>query len=187
MLLSRADTRAAGAAWIREHVAPGATIGLINQRACFPWLQPTTAQIEAARQAWGGAGESLVRYRQAVEHDDEPEYRQVRTVTGEKGWYDLLALHPLPDCTPDWIMTADYPIGEVYFRGGGGPWLDELLAAQYVQRWRINPLGPGGADNAYDRQDLFFLPYGGFAGVERPGPALTIYERRAAAPGASAR
>ena len=31
------------------------------------------------------------------------------------------------------------------------------------------------ARNVYDQQDLFYLPFGGFHGVERPGPNITIY------------
>jgi hypothetical protein len=32
--------------------------------------------------------------------------------------------------------------------------------------------------NVYDRQDEFFVPLGGFHGIERPGPNLRVYVRR---------
>jgi 4-amino-4-deoxy-L-arabinose transferase-like glycosyltransferase len=34
------------------------------------------------------------------------------------------------------------------------------------------------APHLYDVQDAFFMPYAGFAGVERPGPNYTLYRRR---------
>jgi hypothetical protein len=31
--------------------------------------------------------------------------------------------------------------------------------------------------NAYDIQDAFFLPYGGFVNVLRPGPNMLVYRK----------
>jgi hypothetical protein len=45
-----------------------------------------------------------------------------------------------------------------------------ILAARHSER------------HVYDQQDAFYVPFDGFDGVARPGPNLSIYERRADLP-----
>jgi hypothetical protein len=34
--------------------------------------------------------------------------------------------------------------------------------------------------HVFDQQDAFFAPFGGFRGVERPGPNYLLYQRKSA-------
>ena len=60
--------------------------------------------------------------------------------------------------------------------------LDALLRKEYRLAHVIQAANLRDTRNVYDIQDAFYVPYGGFNGVQRPGPNLEIYERRSAPP-----
>jgi len=74
---------------------------------------------------------------------------------------------------PDWIIVSRsaLPYSHIPQR------VLDLLPSDYrlVQVVRAADLDVPG--NVYDIQDAFYLPYGGFKGVRRPGPNFEIYER----------
>ena len=83
---------------------------------------------------------------------------------------------------PDWIVVEESPLRfyspvPVEFE----PILQEYTFRHTIQAVRLSE------PHIYDQQDAFYLPIGGFSGVARPGPNLTIYERRAETPQAPAR
>jgi hypothetical protein len=57
------------------------------------------------------------------------------------------------------------------------PGIDRLLASSYRLVHSVRGAGVDRADNFYDRQDAFYLPFAGFHDVERPGPNIEIYGR----------
>jgi len=77
---------------------------------------------------------------------------------------------------PDWIIVQRSGIPYSHLP----PSVATMLDARYtlVQVIRATDLDEPG--NVYDMQDGFYVPYGGFRGVRRPGPNLEIYQRKAA-------
>jgi hypothetical protein len=73
---------------------------------------------------------------------------------------------------PQWlvIQRAEIPYSHVPDR------VEELLARSYQLAHVIRAYSPE-ARNFYDVQDGFYLPFGSFEGVERPGPNVLIYRR----------
>ena len=78
---------------------------------------------------------------------------------------------------PDWIVVEESPLRfyslvPVELE----PILQDYTFRHTIQAVRLSE------PHIYDQQDAFYLPIGGFSGVERPGPNITIYERRAEIP-----
>lgn len=73
---------------------------------------------------------------------------------------------------PQWlvIQRAEIPYAHVPDR------VEELIAHGYQLAHVIRAYSPE-AGNFYDVQDGFYLPFGSFEGVERPGPNVLIYRR----------
>jgi 4-amino-4-deoxy-L-arabinose transferase-like glycosyltransferase len=72
---------------------------------------------------------------------------------------------------PDWILVQDSPL----------PSLTQDIVKQFLKQdyqfaWRFTAFSPA-EGRVYDLQDAFFLPFTGFAGVQRPGPNFTLYKR----------
>ena len=79
-----------------------------------------------------------------------------------------------PDHSPDWIIVqrSGLPYSHIAPRV-----IDLLPDYRLVHVIRAADLDVPG--NVYDIQDGFYVPYGGFRGVRRPGPNLEIYRRKA--------
>ena len=73
---------------------------------------------------------------------------------------------------PQWlvIQRSEIPYSHVPDR------VEELIARDYQLAHVIRAYSPE-ARNFYDVQDGFYLPFGSFDGVERPGPNVMIYRR----------
>jgi hypothetical protein len=54
----------------------------------------------------------------------------------------------------------------------------DMLPSEYRLVHVVRAVDLDTPGNVYDIQDAFYLPYGGFKGVRRPGPNLEIYQRR---------
>ena len=68
--------------------------------------------------------------------------------------------------TPDWLVIGESPLRAVHQRRSRPPTSRaERYDAVYTVRGTTTPDAPG----VYDQQDAFFLPFSGFAEVERPG------------------
>ena len=79
------------------------------------------------------------------------------------------------DMLPDWMIVHTSPVGmytPVPVRLAG------LIVTDYRLVRRFDATRPSTSPRAYDVQDAFFLPLGGFARVVRPGPTIAIYQRR---------
>ena len=73
---------------------------------------------------------------------------------------------------PDWIILQESPLGA--YSSVPEPVKDLLPRYRLVQTYRAVDLR---AQHVYDQQDAFFVPLAGFAGVGRPGPNFSIYQR----------
>lgn len=74
---------------------------------------------------------------------------------------------------PEWIVVqrSELPYSHV------PDVVERLLSTDYELVHTVRAYAPG-ADNFYDIQDGFYLPFGGFRRVVRPGPNIQIYRRR---------
>ena len=72
---------------------------------------------------------------------------------------------------PDWILVQDSPLP-----GETQPVVREFLNDGYHLVTTF-PAFSRTDDHVYDQQDAFFAPFGGFHGVERPGPNYLLYKR----------
>jgi 4-amino-4-deoxy-L-arabinose transferase-like glycosyltransferase len=75
---------------------------------------------------------------------------------------------------PDWIIVqrSALPYSHIPQR------VLDLLPSQYALVHVVRAAELDAPGNVYDIQDAFYLPYGGFNGVRRPGPNLEIYRKR---------
>jgi 4-amino-4-deoxy-L-arabinose transferase-like glycosyltransferase len=74
---------------------------------------------------------------------------------------------------PDWIVVqrSALPYSHVPDIVVG------MLASDYQLVYIVKAVDLDAPGNVYDVQDAFYLPYGGFNGVRRPGPNLEMYRR----------
>jgi hypothetical protein len=77
--------------------------------------------------------------------------------------------------TPDWLVIGESPLAQYT---SADPGLRRLAAERYDAVYTVRGTTTPDAPGVYDQQDAFFLPFSGFAEVERPGPTITIYRRR---------
>lgn len=74
---------------------------------------------------------------------------------------------------PDWILIQRSPL-VVY--SAIPPQIPKILDEHYtlVRSFPVADDRP----RSYDQQDAFFLPLNGFVGIDRPGPAFDLYQRK---------
>jgi 4-amino-4-deoxy-L-arabinose transferase-like glycosyltransferase len=73
---------------------------------------------------------------------------------------------------PQWLVIQRSPLPYSHVPDG----VEELIGKGYQLAHVIRAYSPE-ARNFYDVQDGFYLPFGSFEGVERPGPNVMIYRR----------
>ena len=75
---------------------------------------------------------------------------------------------------PDWIIVqrSALPYSHIPQR------VLDMLPSAYALVHVVRAADLDAPGNVYDIQDAFYMPYGGFTGVRRPGPNLEIYRRR---------
>jgi len=72
---------------------------------------------------------------------------------------------------PDWILVQNSPLPSET-----QPEAEEFLKSGYALIQNFRAFSPDD-DRVYDQQDMFFAPFAGFGGVERPGPNFSLYKR----------
>lgn len=78
--------------------------------------------------------------------------------------------------TPDWLVLDESPL-RLY---SGAPYeLRELAREKYSLEQTFAATRTRARSAVYDQQDAFFLPFSRFYTVERPGPTILIYRRKA--------
>lgn len=75
---------------------------------------------------------------------------------------------------PQWLVLHTSPL-RAYTPTP--PALARLARERYVLTYEVRGRRPGAPPGLYDRQDAFFLPVTGFAGILRPGPDIAVYRR----------
>jgi hypothetical protein len=171
-LMTKKDSRLLAMEWFQARVAPGASVF----QACSPWgqvpLRPTVELLEASYRrtiVLGGTGKRTRAIIDRMKMDNLPAYDlwewdgpggTFRSYAGEKAG--------LPDC----IVLEESP------RGLKSPPVARLLNSDYVLAATFSGLPPDDGSRVYTPQDAFYVPFHGFSGVERPGPTLSIFQRK---------
>jgi 4-amino-4-deoxy-L-arabinose transferase-like glycosyltransferase len=180
VLMNRPDNRLVAGGWIREHVAAGQEIGLVGDQAAHPYLFSVADQVRAAREFYlaqhGGRGVGFARLAEYVQQATIPTYHRYKTAEGSQCWVDYYTEQPVPDAKPPVIVVPDYPVYEAYIRAGWGDWLAGQLARDYRQVHESATMDLA-TERVFDRQDLLFLPFAGFQGIDCPGPSYRAYVR----------
>lgn len=79
---------------------------------------------------------------------------------------------------PDYVVLRESPLLAI---GGAPQGLKDLVAASYRLKASFHALDLQ-ASHWFDMQDGFFIPLAGFAGVQRPGPNIYVYQKRDSPP-----
>ncbi|PWT83841.1 MAG: hypothetical protein C5B57_06085, partial [Blastocatellia bacterium] len=77
--------------------------------------------------------------------------------------------------TSSWVVIAKSPLA-VYTTIPEG--LMPIVESQYSRVATFRATVAGERPDAFDQQDMFFVPYADFTARERPGPDIDIYRRR---------
>jgi hypothetical protein len=167
-LLARTDNRLLVVDWASRSIPAGTSVFLAGQiwRGYTP--SPALGLLEAKY--------GLAR--------PEASARNVRLVRGSPARYDQWSFDAasgrfesegqVKDGQPRFIFTRESPL----LTGYGPPEaITQILKRSYRLRRSFPALDMSRDHYWFDQQDGFFIPFAGFAGVERPGPNIHIYER----------
>jgi hypothetical protein len=187
-LVRRTDTRVLASRWIEAHVPAGERLGVVGPEYIWPQLWNSPAQLGRYLESTGAQRSQGRRLRAEIRRAHVlgaglPSY-EMETLEGG-AWMDTLVIKEaegsgLPVVRPGtrdqaippaWVVLAAHPAWSP--PPGTVPELGPAytLAASFTGA--SNPNEP----RFYDRQDAFYFPYLGFAGIDRPGPELRIYHR----------
>jgi hypothetical protein len=75
---------------------------------------------------------------------------------------------------PDWIIVQRSALPYSHIADP----IPDMLRTQYALAHVIRAADIDQPQNVYDIQDAFYLPYGGFHGIRRPGPNLEFWARK---------
>jgi hypothetical protein len=106
-----------------------------------------------------------------LEYGRSPRFREATLIPG--GTFRLNGA--LMAGLPDLLVVQSSPL----MYSTDAPLISEIAERQYKRVADFRAHDPAQtAGHVYDPIDAFYLPLRGFAGVERPGPNVTIYARR---------
>jgi 4-amino-4-deoxy-L-arabinose transferase-like glycosyltransferase len=171
-LLAREDSRGVASRWFHASLPAGSSVFQAAQRGTLS-LGPTQASLREKEQRARQRGEAfraavaqaeIARRERALLHGYEEwrlERRSGRFVGRRAG------------ALPQYVIVERSPL---QFFSAPPANLDRMLASHFRLR-REFVAGQPSKRNRYDPQEAFYLPYAGFAGIDRPGPDILLYER----------
>ena len=182
ILLQRTDTRLLAAEWIETHVPAGSRIAMVGSDFGYPRLHPgrewLRQQHEDLRRA-GFPGKSLALQLQYESYPPDPSYHLLSVLPANPLSLRnrLVEVSPaqLLDSGVRWVVTQTHPlpVSQVAPEFARQLRRHGEAAAQFTSMRR-------GSRASFEMTDAFFVPYAGFAEVDRSGPELTIYKLGAA-------
>jgi 4-amino-4-deoxy-L-arabinose transferase-like glycosyltransferase len=176
-LFARTDTRVLAREWIMQHVPSEATVAWVGSG--YEFSRP---QVMPSRAMWERLIAAGDRPSPLGERDRLARWRTAREMLASPGFpprpnYTLLDARRLADVpagrgAPVYVVAPEHPLDRF---AHVEPDDRRALAARASLVWEVSPLAPRAARAVFEAHDAIFLPYAGFEGVARPGPALRIY------------
>ncbi len=165
------DTRVLAAEWIERHVPTGSSVGLVGPNYIRPdlWATPA-AMAQAAISGTTGQGRRL-RNEQRIAFLKENSKPTFELATYQNGRWENALSPGVAAAAPTYVVVPEHPA-----------WLEEPDGVPPVRSgYRLLETIVGfthhAEDAVFDRQDAMYVPYARFAGVERPGPNLKLFQR----------
>lgn len=177
-LFATTDTRVLAREWIMANVPSGATVWWVGTG--FEFSRP---QLHASVAEWERLMREGDRTGPVVGDPSRPsQWRTAREMLASPGFppepnYTLreagrAAEIPRRPGLPVWVITAEHPLARFTH---ADPQDRRALARDGTLLWEISPLTREAGRAVFEAHDAIFLPYAGFEGLTRPGPALRIY------------
>ncbi len=176
--LAREDTRVLAARWVTENVPRGASLCEVGTpwdsiRMCAPMERAAKVKSKTRHSA-------STPNQEAGDRPDRPATEACAyvfcTYNSKAALFRTADYRTSPP--PSYIIVAKGPVAW-YRELGRFPEVEALASQQYELAQSFVGYADE-ANNRYDPQDAFFLPFAGFAGVKRPGPNIRIYRQRTA-------
>lgn len=176
-LLASTDNRLLAVAWASRNIPAGSSVFLTGpiwrEHTTFPALELLAANYGTIEHEAGPTGTGAF----PSAHDGLPRYDRW-TYDDASGRFESKG-EP-KERLPQYIFTRESPLLEHH---GPPQAIAQLLEASYRLKQSFRALDMSRSDYWFDMQDGFFVPFAGFAGANRPGPNIYIYERTDAGPG----
>ena len=174
-LLATKDSRLLATEWARREIPPGSSVFLAGPIWRDQRADPALGRLRAAY----GISDSV----------SSPVSPGMTSVSDPVLTYDLWTYNQasrrfeaagrVQRGIPDYIFLRESPLLAI---GGTPAALTEIVATSYRLRASFHAIDMGRDQHWFDMQDGFFVPFAGFAGVERPGPNIYVYQRRRGRP-----
>jgi len=175
-LLAAEDTRVAAARWVEEHVPAGQVVALTGSEYGHPRLRHSRAWLAERLADLRRAGAPARRLALQLEwHERQPHPGYYTVELRPPGPAPLGSVRDpgtvaeLRAAGVTWLITSVHPLP---YSRLGAPLAGELEGVE--PRAAFEP-APSWSGARFDPIDAFYVPYAGFTGVTRPGPAIRIY------------
>jgi len=176
-LITEVDSRIIAAEWVRSKIPRGSSIyhgGSLGSRLQINpgqfFIDKYTQHAAMIDGGLSNQGEGS-RLRRMV--DSLKDRRHYDEWLLEKETSQFIRGDTVCQGLPEYIITEESPLRD-YSRTDA--YVQQLIETRYRLVKRFNAVDVSGPADQYDQQDLLYVPFAGFAGVERPGPNLNIYK-----------
>lgn len=166
-LLAKKDNRLQAAEWINKNITKASSI---YQISLFP---PGKIQLYPAIDSLPKIHYNIItRISYRIPESVRVYmllYLKDRHITGYEQWN-----YGIAEKLPEYIIAEKSPLSLYSILQKDA---QEVIKKSYRLRQSFIAIDMNDRKSWFDQQDAFYLPFAGFAGVERPGPNFYIYER----------
>jgi len=167
--LATTDSRLLAVDWMSQNIPPGSTLYLTGNVWRTNRLFPKLRLLQAAY----GTPDGSLRFTGGVPRTTWGSLLSYDrwTYDGEAGRFR--SSRGAEEHLPDYIIVRESPL----LPDEPPPVVAQLVKTSYQPIQSFRAYDPARTDYWFDLQDGFFLPFAHLAGVQRPGPNITIYQR----------
>ncbi|MCI0568621.1 MAG: glycosyltransferase family 39 protein [Acidobacteria bacterium] len=174
-LLSMEDTRVSARRYVERLIPAGSTIAEFSASFGELELSPTATSLQKLLESAAGT-----RVQKQI---DRARWNDVQA--GRRAGYELWRYDPetkrfvaeggaVPG-NPDYLIVEDSPLR--FYPAKVPPEIRDLTNRGYVLKKSFLAYGELSEGTIFNEMDALYIPFAGFAGYERPGPNIFIYQR----------